>query len=195
MKPVLLTLSTEKGRYGSDQSSMSPADHIARLQVPWALFSSKWFICLYSEVLHTLHNITLLYCTVLCCTRRCCPWRRCSGSGTSSSTRAARSVELSTNIHKVSLPSLLCNLKTTEASVCAGAVPRGAGSAAAARGAAGGEDGVLRAGDRAQPRDEVSDQPPLPRLHAGGVWQHRQPAQGQGQQAQGNSLAFVHIYS
>ena len=39
---------------------MSPADHIARLQVPWALFSSKWFICLYSEVLH----ITLLYITV-----------------------------------------------------------------------------------------------------------------------------------
>ena len=50
---------------------MSPADHIARLQVPWALFSSKWFICLYSEVLYiTLLYITLqcigLYCTSLC---------------------------------------------------------------------------------------------------------------------------------
>ena len=80
---------------------MSPADHIARLQVPWALFSSKWFICLYSEVLHTLHYITLQYCIVLYCTRRCCPWRPFLGSGTSSSTRAARSVELSTNILEV----------------------------------------------------------------------------------------------
>ena len=26
------------------------AKHIDTLQVPWALFSSKWFICLFSEV-------------------------------------------------------------------------------------------------------------------------------------------------
>ena len=27
------------------------AAHIERLQMPWALFASKWFVCLYCEVL------------------------------------------------------------------------------------------------------------------------------------------------
>ena len=27
------------------------ADHIDKMQMPWALFCSKWFICVYGEVL------------------------------------------------------------------------------------------------------------------------------------------------